>query len=71
MKVQKRKAVCLVFDGFDHWCPLMVNGLLPHAIYRLGQSAVVVSPTVVLLACFVLVRSLISCQLRTCCPGSQ
>ena len=28
-------------------------------------------PTVVLFACFVGVHSLISCQLRTCCPDNQ
>ena len=32
-----------MFDGFDHWCRLMVSGLLPHAFYQLGQAAVVSS----------------------------
>ena len=38
-----RKAACLMFDGFDHWCRSMVSGLLPHAYYQLGQAAVVSS----------------------------
>ena len=60
---------CLLFDGFNHWCPSMVSGLLPHAIYRLGQAAVVSANSC--LACFAGVHSLISCQHRTCCAESQ
>ena len=65
-----RKAACLMFDGFDHWCRSMVSGLLPLAFYQLGMQQLC-HPAVVLFASFTGVHSLISCQLHTCCAESQ
>ena len=58
---------CLLFDGFNHWCPSMVSGLLPHAIYRLGRAAFVSANKC--LACLAGVHSLISSLVQ--CAGCR
>ena len=70
MKVQQRKAACLVFDGFDHGYLLMESGSLPHAICRLGQAAVVsASGCPASLLCWDSLTNFVSAP--TCCAESQ